>query len=66
MKITIEFSTENASFEDNPHDEIDNIMHIAANKIKNLLTYPNTHQLIDSIIDVNGNRIGTITLEQGV
>lgn len=63
MKITIEFSTNNASWEDDPRREAAHIIYTAHGMLHTQIGYPNPDGRSEKIIDANGNTIGTITLE---
>jgi len=52
MKISIEFDTDNAAFDDNPH-ELEDVLEQAARKIS---------QGGGTLLDSNGNKIGTVVL----
>jgi hypothetical protein len=63
MKITIEFNTETAAFEDNQFAEVDRILKLVGEYAYEHMLYPN-YQLDRNInkghkiVDTNGNTIG--------
>ena len=63
MKITIEFDTETAAFEDNQFREVDRILQQVGDYAYEHMLYPN-YQLDRNnnkghkIVDINGNTIG--------
>ena len=63
MKITIEFDTETAAFEDNQFGEVDRILQQVGDYAYEHMLYPN-YQLDRNnnkghkIVDINGNTIG--------
>jgi hypothetical protein len=67
MKITIQFYTDDASFEDDFHEAIKHALDQAKKKIRVQLKRPKSlcdaPEAADKIIDVNGNTIGYVSLE---
>jgi hypothetical protein len=62
MKITIEFDTENADFEDNRLMAVTRIMQQAKSKVMDCL-YDNYNGPIRvPVKDVNGNRVGVLEI----
>jgi hypothetical protein len=59
MKVTIQFDTDNAAFEDNPYLEVDYTLKQAKSKMSQMEA-GETRRLMDG----NGNTVGTITLEE--
>lgn len=59
-KITITIYTENSAFEDDPWGQIADILQSIADDAKRY------NEFKDFIRDSNGNKCGTIKLEQGV
>ena len=57
MKITIEFSTDNAAFEDNPN-EISDVLQNAGQKI--MCEWATEDDWERKIFDTNGNSVGTV------
>ena len=68
MFVRIEFSTGNASFEDDFDGELDSILHQAADKIRRQMLRPKSlcdaPESADVIIDINGNTIGTVSVRR--
>jgi hypothetical protein len=68
MKITIEFDTDNAAFEDNQFAEVDRILKLVGEYAYEHMLYPN-YQLDrnikkgHSIVDTNGNTIGKFKIK---
>jgi len=56
--VTIQFSTENDAFAENPCAEIERILHNIAEHIGSGMACPS-----NAISDANGNRIGTFTIK---
>jgi hypothetical protein len=56
--ITIQFSTENDAFAENPCAEIERILYDIAGHIGSGMACPS-----NAIRDANGNRIGTFTIQ---
>lgn len=59
-KITITIYTENSAFEDDPWGQVADILQSIADDAKRC------NEFQDFIRDSNGNKCGTIKLEQGV
>lgn len=68
MKITIEFDTETAAFEDNQFREVDRILQQVGDYAYEHMLYPN-YQLDRNInkghkiVDINGNTIGKFKIK---
>ena len=68
MKITIEFDTDNAAFEDNQFTEVDRILKLVGEYAYEHMLYPN-YQLESNnnkghkIVDTNGNTIGKFKIK---
>lgn len=66
MKITIEFDTDNAAFEDNQFAEVDRILKLVGEYAYEHMLYPN-YQLEfkkgHKIVDTNGNTIGKFKIK---
>jgi hypothetical protein len=65
MKITIEFNTLNADFEDNRIDAVARIMEQAKEKVIDCMTTPipsGPENINIPINDINGNRIGVLEI----
>ena len=69
MKITIEFKTDNAAFDDNSY-EIQRVMRLAFDKIRYELGLPGVLQedrkraSSPTLMDSNGNSVGTVLVEK--
>lgn len=64
MKIQIEFSTYNASFEDLPVKQTIKIMERIKEEVLNAILDDSICLVDYPIIDVNGNKIGKFTIEK--
>jgi hypothetical protein len=68
MKITIEFNTETAAFEDNQFGEVDRILQLVGGYAYEYMLHPN-YQLDRNndkghkIVDTNGNTIGKFKIK---
>lgn len=62
MKITIEFDTENAAFEDNPTQEVNGLLKQASAIVADILT-DNRCRYTVKLRDSNGNTVGTVVGE---
>ena len=68
MKITIEFDTDTAAFEDNQFTEVDRILKLVGEYAYEHMLYPN-YQLDRNIkkghkiVDTNGNTIGKFKIK---
>ena len=61
MKVTIEFDTDNAAFDDGFHMEITRVMKSAKDVLSESCNNTNINR---QLIDSNGNRIGYVTITQ--
>ena len=69
MKVVIEFECENASFEDDFEDAVQHALSQACNKIlaqheRTPATVCNTPEALDKLLDINGNTIGKVRLQE--
>jgi hypothetical protein len=63
MKITIEFDTDNAAWEDNWISETDRIMANVVNNVHDAFMCPGAKMDTFSVTDSNGNKIGTVKIK---
>lgn len=61
MKITIEFDTENAAFEENRFDEVERILKIVNKKVMKCMD-DGVGPIRTPIKDINGNRVGVLEI----
>jgi hypothetical protein len=68
MKITIEFDTDNAAFEDNPTLEVKELLEQASNKITGLVTHMEGYtfytERTENLYASNGNSVGAVKVER--
>ena len=66
MKITIEFDTETAAFENNPFGEVNRILQQVGDYTYEHMLYPNYQLEFNKghkIVDTNGNTIGKFKIK---
>lgn len=68
MKITIEFDTETAAFEDNQFAEVNRILKLVGDYAYEHMLYPNyqldrNNNKDHKIVDINGNTIGKFKIK---
>jgi hypothetical protein len=64
MKIQVQFSTNNDSFEQVPVMQITRIMARIKDELFNAMLDDSIHLIDYPIIDINGNKIGKFTIEK--
>lgn len=64
MKITIEFHTDNAAFEENLTLEIREVLERASSKVVWMVTTPEHYRCTSKLRDSNGNTVGTVKGER--
>jgi hypothetical protein len=63
MKITIEFDTDNAAWEDNWISETDRIMANVVNNVHDAFMCQGAKMDTFSVTDSNGNKIGSVKIK---
>lgn len=64
MKIQVQFSTDNASFEDTPVMQTSKIMARIKEEVLNAILDDSTCLIDYPIVDINGNKIGKFTIDK--
>ncbi|NBU04203.1 MAG: hypothetical protein EBT60_07865 [Bacteroidetes bacterium] len=62
MKITIEFDTDNAAFEDDRINEVNYILKQVTERVTDSMDWDDS-PIRTAISDSNGNRIGTVVIK---
>ena len=64
MKIQVQFSTNNDSFEQVPVKQTNRIMERIKEEVLNSILDDSIHLIDYPIVDINGNKIGKFTIEK--